>query len=93
MVDHLAPRCASAVVTEVLRPRGAPAAIVADAFRRHCPTAAEPDPVRAWRLIATHARPNEAILATGSLFLVGALYAGVLPAALRLPDAPGALHP
>jgi dihydrofolate synthase/folylpolyglutamate synthase len=93
MVDHLAPRCASAVVTEVLRPRGAPADIVAELFRRHCPTAAESDPVRAWRLIAARARPHEAILATGSLFLVGALYAGVLPAPLRPSDAPGALHP
>jgi dihydrofolate synthase/folylpolyglutamate synthase len=33
MVERLAPLCASVVVTEVLRPRGAPAAAVAEAFR------------------------------------------------------------
>jgi folylpolyglutamate synthase/dihydropteroate synthase len=89
----LAPLCASAVVTEVLRPRGAPAARVARAFEPHCPVVAEPDVVRAWQQLAAWTRPEEAIVAAGSLFLVGALYATVLPAALRVGDASGALHP
>src|SRR5262245_6260954 len=43
MVEQLAPLCASAVVTEVLAPRGAPAAAVARAFEPYCPAHAEPD--------------------------------------------------
>lgn len=93
MVERLAPLCASAVVTEVLRPRGAPAIAVAEAFRSHCPVAAEPDPVQAWGLITGRARSAEAVVAAGSLFLVGALYATVLPAALQPGGVPGALHP
>lgn len=93
MVDHLAPLCTSTVVTEVLQPRSAPAVTVAAAFRRYGPVAAEPDPVRAWQCIAARARADEAIMVTGSLFLVGALYATVLPAALWPDDVSGALHP
>ncbi len=93
MVERLAPLCASAVVTEVLRPRAAPAVAVAEAFQPYCPVAAEPDPVRAWQRIAARAASEEAIVAAGSLFLVGALYATVLPAALRQGDGARALHP
>jgi dihydrofolate synthase/folylpolyglutamate synthase len=93
MVERLAPLCASAVVTEVLRPRGAPAPAVAAAFRPHCPVLAEPDPERAWRHLVARAGRDEAIVAAGSLFLVGALYATVLPAVRRAEDAAGAVHP
>jgi dihydrofolate synthase/folylpolyglutamate synthase len=93
MVEQLAPLCASAVVTEVLPPRGAPAATVARGFEQYCPVHAEPDLVAAWRRVAAAARPQDAIVAAGSLFLVGALYATVLRAALRPHDAAGALHP
>jgi dihydrofolate synthase/folylpolyglutamate synthase len=93
MVARLAPLCASVVVTEVLRPRGAPAAEVAAAFAPCCPAAAEPDPERAWQRVTARAGAEQAIVAAGSLFLIGALYAAVLPARLRPADLPGALHP
>lgn len=93
MVEQLGPLCASAVITEVLRPRGAPVAALVRAFAPYCPTVAEPDVGRAWRRLAARVRSEEAIVAAGSLFLVGALYATVLPAALRAGDASGALHP
>jgi len=92
MVERLAPLCASVVVTEVLRPRGAPAVTVAEAFRPYCPVVIEPDPARAWQRLAACTRTEEAIVAAGSLFLVGALYATV-PAALRAGDTAWALHP
>ncbi len=93
MVDRLAPLCASTVVTEALQPRSAPAAAVAAAFQRYGPAIAEPDLIRAWRRVAAYARADEAIVATGSLFLVGALCATVLPGALWSADVSGALHP
>jgi dihydrofolate synthase/folylpolyglutamate synthase len=93
MVERLAPLCASAVVCEVLRPRGAAAAAVARAFEPYCPVTAESDVQRAWQLVVARARTDQAIVATGSLFLVGALYATVLSSALQPGDAPGALHP
>ena len=93
MVECLAPLCASVVVTEVLPPRGAPAAAVAESFRPYCPVTVEPDPLDAWRRLTAATRADEAIVAAGSLFLVGALYATVLPATLRPGDTRGALHP
>jgi dihydrofolate synthase/folylpolyglutamate synthase len=93
MVEQLAPLCTEAVVTEVLPPRGAPAAAVADAFRPFCGTLVEPDPVRAWRRVTESAGRADAILATGSLFLVGALYADVLAPARRAAGWLGASHP
>lgn len=74
MVAQLAPHCRSAVVTEVLRPRGAPAAAVAAAFPPSCPAVAEPDLARAWRRIRERAGSGGAVLVAGSLFLVGELY-------------------
>jgi dihydrofolate synthase / folylpolyglutamate synthase len=93
MVERLAPLCASAVVTEVLPPRGAPAARVAAAFAPYCPTVAEPKLERAWQLLEARAGADQAIVAAGSLFLIGALFATMPPAGLRPVDAPGALHP
>jgi dihydrofolate synthase/folylpolyglutamate synthase len=93
MVDILAPLCTSAVVTEVLPPRGAPAAAVAAAVQPYCPVRIVPDPTQAWQHIAARARPSDAIVAAGSLFLVGALYTTVLPEVMRPRSTPGALHP
>jgi dihydrofolate synthase/folylpolyglutamate synthase len=93
MVDLLGPLCASAVVTEVLPPRGAAAATVAEAFGPHCPVWVVRDPAEAWRHIAARARADDAIVAAGSLFLVGALYATVLPEMMRPRSISGALHP
>jgi len=93
MVERLAPLCRSVVVTEVLRPRGAGAVAVGDSFRPYCPVAIEPDPVQAWRYVVARTPAEAAIVATGSLFLVGALYAGGVSAARQPVDPPGALHP
>jgi dihydrofolate synthase/folylpolyglutamate synthase len=93
MVDLLGPLCTSAVVTEVLPPRGAAAVAVADAFQPHCPVRVVPDPVQAWQHLAARVRTSDAIVAAGSLFLVGALYTTVLPDVMRPRPTPGALHP
>jgi dihydrofolate synthase / folylpolyglutamate synthase len=93
MVERLAPFCTTAVVTEVLRPRGAPAVLLAEAFHAHCPVTVEPEPVRAWERVAAQAGADGAVVAAGSLFLVGALYATVLRDVLRPGAIPGALHP
>jgi dihydrofolate synthase/folylpolyglutamate synthase len=74
MIDLLAPLCASAVVTEVLPPRGAAAADVAAAWARHCPTVVVPDPAAAWAAVTSCAKRGELVLVTGSLFLIGAVY-------------------
>jgi len=74
MVAQLAPHCRSAVVTEVLPPRAAPAAAVAEAFAPSCPVVAEPDLARAWQLVRQRAGADGVVLVAGSLFLVGELY-------------------
>jgi dihydrofolate synthase/folylpolyglutamate synthase len=74
MAGALAPLCASAVITEVLPPRGLPARQAADVFRRHCPTDVVADPVRAWHAIRARGRERDCILVAGSLFLIGAVY-------------------
>ena len=73
MVDLLAPLCSSALVTEVLPPRAEAAAVVAEAFRPHCPTDQEPSLERAWVRVRERAGTKGAIVVTGSLFLVGAV--------------------
>lgn len=75
MVERLAPHAASAVVTRVLPPRGAAAEAVAKAFRPHCPATVVPEVGAAWAEVQRRAGAGEAIVACGSLFLVGALYA------------------
>lgn len=74
MIDVLAPMCASAVVTEVLPPRGAAAVDVAAAWARHCPTTVIRDPVAAWAHVRSCAKRGELVVVTGSLFLIGAVY-------------------
>jgi dihydrofolate synthase / folylpolyglutamate synthase len=73
MVERLAPLCSSAVVTEVLPPRGQAGALVAATFRRWCPAVAEPDIGKAWSLVRSGGTGEETILVAGSLFLVGAV--------------------
>ena len=73
MVQRLAPYCRSAVVTEVLPPRGAAAARVAAAFPASCPATAEPDVGRAWRRVRERAGRDGIVVAAGSLFLIGEL--------------------
>lgn len=74
MIELLAPLCASAVVTEVLPPRGAAATDVAAVWARYCPTMAISDPSVAWAQMRSCAKRGELILVTGSLFLIGAVY-------------------
>ena len=78
MVERLAPVAHSAMITEVLPPRAQPAAQVAEHFRRYCPTSWCCDPQLAWRRVVARCQPNDAILVTGSLFLVGAVYPGAI---------------
>lgn len=73
MVRRLAPHCRSAIVTEVLPPRGAPAATVVAGFPPECPAVAEPDVARAWRRVRERAGRDGVVVAAGSLFLVGEL--------------------
>jgi folylpolyglutamate synthase/dihydropteroate synthase len=74
MIEQLAPICASAVVTEVLLPRGAAAADVAAVWARYCPTTVVRDPAAAWAQVRSCAKRGELVLVTGSLFLIGAVY-------------------
>jgi dihydrofolate synthase/folylpolyglutamate synthase len=90
MVRRIAPHVRSAVVTEVLRPRGAAADTVASAFAGACPVIAEPDPARAWSAACQLAGRDGAVVAAGSLFLIGALQGlGVSAAG----ETRGAAHP
>lgn len=74
MVDRLAPYCSSAVVTEVLPPRGLPPHRAARRLRLHCPTEVVSEPARAWDASLARTSPSDVLLATGSLFLIGAIY-------------------
>lgn len=94
MVDLLGPLCSTATLTEVFPPRGEQAAPVCQAFRAHCVAECVPDPTRAWERVRERALREDAVLVTGSLFLVGA----VLPLCSALQErsdaAPvGVLHP
>jgi dihydrofolate synthase/folylpolyglutamate synthase len=93
MVEHLAPLCRSVVVTEVMRPRGAPAGEVAAAFSSQCAAAAEPDLMQAWERVRAAAGSDGAVVAAGSLFLVGALRALGVAAPVAVSAAQGAAHP
>jgi dihydrofolate synthase/folylpolyglutamate synthase len=73
MVGQLAPHCRSAVVTEALPGRAAPASVVAAAFPPVCRAVAEPDVTRAWALVRQRAGRDGVVLVCGSLFLVGAV--------------------
>jgi dihydrofolate synthase/folylpolyglutamate synthase len=73
MVRQIAPLCASVTVSQVLPPRGHDPEPVADYFRRWCEARVERNPAAAWQAIRRGAGSRDAILATGSLFLVGAV--------------------
>jgi dihydrofolate synthase / folylpolyglutamate synthase len=74
MVRVLGPACASATVTEVFPRRGLKAERAAQLFARYCPTICDSDPVSAWERLRARAATRDVVLATGSLFLIGALY-------------------
>jgi folylpolyglutamate synthase/dihydropteroate synthase len=77
MVDILAPLCASVTVTEVVEQRAVPAPQLAAAFAAHTAVEVEPDPLRALAATRRRAAPDDVVLVTGSLFLVGAVYESV----------------
>jgi len=93
MVDVLAPRCRSVVVTEVLPPRGAAAGPIAAAFAAICPATVEPELARAWRVVRERAGRDGAIVAAGSLFLIGALREHGVAHGGSNAAAPGAVSP
>lgn len=93
MVEPLARVCASAVVTEVLVPRGAPAERVAAAFGPGCPALAEPDLDRAWWLVRERAGASGVVVVAGSLFLIGALYERLARPSRQVGDAQRAVQP
>jgi len=74
MVKALGPVCASAIVTEVFPHRGLEAVRPIKVFSQHCSTTCEPDPIAAWERLQARALAGDVLLATGSLFLIGALY-------------------
>ncbi|MDX2168724.1 MAG: folylpolyglutamate synthase/dihydrofolate synthase family protein [Deltaproteobacteria bacterium] len=93
MVEILAPLCRGVVVTEVRPPRGAPCRDVAAAFAPYCAVTAEPDLRRAWQLVRGNAGAAGAVVAAGSLFLVGALRELGLHATDAAATGSGTAHP
>lgn len=74
MVDALAPRVSSATLTAVLPPRGEAPEVLAQGFARHCPTRVVQPPLAALEVLLESVSAADAILVTGSLFLIGAIY-------------------
>ncbi|MFQ5665637.1 MAG: bifunctional folylpolyglutamate synthase/dihydrofolate synthase [Candidatus Binatia bacterium] len=81
MVDAILPAVSSATLTTVLPPRGEAPEVLARAFQPYCPVLVAADPVQGLEALRGSAGAGDAIVVTGSLYLVGAVYAGCL----RLP--------
>lgn len=79
MVDAIGPIVSSATLTRVLPPRGEDPAALAPAFERYCVTRIVSDPLVALASLLESTAPQDAILVTGSLFLIGAVYPHFLP--------------
>jgi folylpolyglutamate synthase/dihydropteroate synthase len=80
VLASLRPHVRAVIATRVGR-RGAPVAEVAAAVGGRVPVEAVDDPRAALRTALARARPEDAVLVTGSLFLVGEAYAMLAPAA------------
>jgi dihydrofolate synthase/folylpolyglutamate synthase len=74
MVEMLGPRVGSATVTTVLPPRGQEEAALAAAFARYCPVRTVVQARDGLVDLLANAADRDAILVTGSLFLVGQVY-------------------
>lgn len=74
MARTLAPLAHEATVTNVLPPRGAAPARLAEVFRPTIPTEIVDDPGLAFRCVSGRAGARDAILVTGSLYLIGAIH-------------------
>lgn len=86
MIERLGPLAASVTITQALPPRGEDPAMIAQAFERYCRTAINPDPLPALQALIQSVDPGDAIVVTGSLFLIGAVYAYFLPPRTRPND-------
>jgi dihydrofolate synthase/folylpolyglutamate synthase len=78
MLQHLLPSASEVIVTRVGR-RGLDPAALAAATPSDAPVHAVADPRAAVRLAVERAAPEDAVLVTGSLFLVGEAYATLAP--------------
>jgi dihydrofolate synthase/folylpolyglutamate synthase len=74
MVEAIAPHVASATVTTVLPPRGEAPEVLAQAFAPHCRVHVAAQPLDGLETLLAAASEEDAVLVTGSLFLVGAVY-------------------
>jgi dihydrofolate synthase / folylpolyglutamate synthase len=81
MVQALGPRVATATLATPLASRGEAAEALARAFEPYCPVRIAAHPLDGLQSVLRSARADDAILVTGSLFLVGAVY----PYFLRTP--------
>ena len=77
MVQMLGPLVASVTVTKALPQRAADPTTVARAFAAYAPSRVIDDPLDAWQAVMASIGPEDAVVVTGSLFLVGELYARV----------------
>ncbi len=74
MVEAVAPLAGAVIATSVPSPRGELPERVAAAFGPLKPTEVMVDPVTALAALRRRAQPEDVIVVTGSLFLVGAVY-------------------
>ena len=78
MVETLGPIIAGATLTSVLPPRGESPAVLAGAFAPYCPVRVVDDSLEALESLRYELPEDSALLVTGSLFLVGAVYPWVM---------------
>jgi dihydrofolate synthase/folylpolyglutamate synthase len=74
MIDAIGPIASSVTLTRPLPPRGEEPSILARSFEPYCSIRIVPDPLAAVRNLLQSTDPRDAVLVTGSLFLIGAVY-------------------
>jgi dihydrofolate synthase/folylpolyglutamate synthase len=74
MADILGPVVSTATLTTALGGRGEAPERLARAFEAYCPVCVHAQPVAALEALLHAAHDDDAVLVTGSLFLVGAIY-------------------
>ncbi|MBI3800429.1 MAG: bifunctional folylpolyglutamate synthase/dihydrofolate synthase [Deltaproteobacteria bacterium] len=80
MVPKLAQLADEVVVTRVQQARAEDPAMLQTAFAPFCPVSVIPDAREACRRLVTEAGPNDGVVVSGSLFLVGEVYPLFAPA-------------
>jgi dihydrofolate synthase/folylpolyglutamate synthase len=83
MLDRLTEVAASVTLTTVLPPRGENPEVLARRLHGRCPVRVISEPVPAISTLLRETAPSEAILVTGSIFLVGVTYPILQSQALR----------